>query len=245
MCFQVLFLENRYKYSSLKYEYKYRKKFKYKYLTLKYKYFYAKEKQKNISLVNGGRKLVSICETDSCNNAPLTAESLEIVITKVMEKSSENMLKLIDGLLEKSKENVEKVISFSNNNLKNLFVKFDSNMKQVVEKIHATLSTLSTSISEFQKQVFKQNETPLIESMTKAFWAVDQERKDEERRASNEIISGLEQQPGASDRDIVTLLCRLSRRLSKLAKSVERRLIKFTGEKSSKLNNDQPFRLNK
>ncbi|ESO08315.1 hypothetical protein HELRODRAFT_169120 [Helobdella robusta] len=130
--------------------------------------------------------------------------------------------------------------------------------------IHATLSTLGTSISECQKQVFKQNETLLIVSVIRALWAVDQERKDEKRRASNRSSMNFENRwvlrsalNFASDGEVVREVAPetkkvfinhdLSKRQAEQAflKRQERRLIKSTVEKSSKLNNDQPFRLNK
>ncbi|ESN90115.1 hypothetical protein HELRODRAFT_182809 [Helobdella robusta] len=155
-------------------------------------------------------------------------ESLE----KIIILSNNNLEKLFDKfdsnvtkLIEKSNENVRKSLAHSENILSKLFEStvirmealgnsFERAVKSMSEAVTesmgqllTTVAALSTSVSECQKQVLKMNETPLIESMTRALWAVDQERKDEERRASNVIISGMDMQPGINDKDAVSTLC--------------------------------------
>ncbi|ESN94492.1 hypothetical protein HELRODRAFT_164349 [Helobdella robusta] len=54
-----------------------------------------------------------------------------------------------------------------------------------MKELHSAMSTLATSVTDCQKQ----------------------EKKDEERRSKNVIISGLELQPGCNDKDMVLSLC--------------------------------------
>ncbi|ESN92837.1 hypothetical protein HELRODRAFT_164968 [Helobdella robusta] len=74
-------------------------------------------------------------------------------------------------------------------------------------QLHATLSTLGNSVSACQQQVTKINETPMFETMTRALWTVEQERKDDEQRSNYVIISGLELEQGGNDKDMVSSIC--------------------------------------
>ncbi|ESN94027.1 hypothetical protein HELRODRAFT_184488, partial [Helobdella robusta] len=158
--------------------------------------------------------------------ASIPVESFESIVAKILDKSNDHTMKCFDNLLKKSNKNLEKVITLSNSSLEKIFEKFDSSLTLALSnsferavrsmsdavtdsmcQLHNTMSTLSTSVSECQKQVLKLNETPMIEQMTKALWIVERERKDEERRANNVIISGLVEQSGINDRDIVLDLC--------------------------------------
>ncbi|ESN98650.1 hypothetical protein HELRODRAFT_162088 [Helobdella robusta] len=76
-----------------------------------------------------------------------------------------------------------------------------------MKELHSAMSTLATSVTDCQKQVTKLTESPMLETVTRALWSVEQERKDEERRSKNVIISGLELQPGCNDKDMVLSLC--------------------------------------
>ncbi|ESO12172.1 hypothetical protein HELRODRAFT_158635 [Helobdella robusta] len=171
----------------------------------------------------------------------IPVESFESILAKILDKSNDHTMKCFDNLLKKSNENLEKVITLSNNSLEKIFEKFDSSLTLVIEKSNENLrkslanseglmsklfestllrmEALSNSferavksiVSECQKQVLKLNETPMIEQMTKALWIVERERKDEERRANNVIISGLVEQSGINDRDILKTMCYLVR----------------------------------
>ncbi|ESN94321.1 hypothetical protein HELRODRAFT_164142 [Helobdella robusta] len=82
-----------------------------------------------------------------------------------------------------------------------------NSVTECMKELHSTMSTLDASIFECQQQVVKLNEPPMLEIMTRALWTVEQEKKDEERRSRNLIISGLELQTGSNNKDVVSSLC--------------------------------------
>ncbi|ESO04321.1 hypothetical protein HELRODRAFT_172681 [Helobdella robusta] len=144
-------------------------------------------------------------------------ENLETIVTKVLEKFNDNFLKCLEKVIDKSNENMVKVITLLNNNLdkietlSNSFVRAVKSMSNALTdsmtQLHATLSTLGNSVSACQQQVTKLNKTPMFKTMTRALWTVEQERKDDEQRSNNVIISGLELEQGGNDKDMVSPIC--------------------------------------
>ncbi|ESO10197.1 hypothetical protein HELRODRAFT_168073 [Helobdella robusta] len=137
-------------------------------------------------------------------------EKFDSSLTLVIEKSNENLRKSLaisEGLMSKLFESTLLRMEGLSNSFERAVRSMSDAVTDSMCQLHNTMSTLSTSVSECQKQVLKLNETPMIEQMTKALWIVERERKDEERRANNVIISGLVEQSGINDRDIVLDLC--------------------------------------
>ncbi|ESO08332.1 hypothetical protein HELRODRAFT_169142 [Helobdella robusta] len=153
-------------------------------------------------------------------------------MVKVITLSNNNL----DKLLDESDANLSKIIEQSNDNLRKSLAHSEKIMSQLFEttflrieslsnsferavksmsnaltdsmtQLHATLSTLGNSVSARQQQVTKLNETPMFETMTRALWNVEQERKDDEQRSNNIIISELELEQGGNDKDMVSSIC--------------------------------------
>ncbi|ESN94356.1 hypothetical protein HELRODRAFT_164185 [Helobdella robusta] len=188
--------------------------------------------------------------TLSNNSLDKIFEKFDSNLTLVIEKSNENLRKSLansEGLMSKLFESTLLRMEVLSNSFERAVRSMSDAVTDSMCQLHNTMSTLTTSVSECQKQVLRLNETPMIEQMTKALRIVERERKDEERRANNVIISGLVEQSGI--RDIVLDFCKKHLAIKPQAeqayiKRQARRLAKLAGDKSKaeEADKEQPFR---
>ncbi|ESO10148.1 hypothetical protein HELRODRAFT_168012 [Helobdella robusta] len=112
-------------------------------------------------------------------------EKFDASLTTVIEKSNENLRKLLahsEGLMSKLFKSTLLRMEALSNSFERAVRSMSADVTDSMSHLHTAMSTLSTS----------------------ALWTVEQEKKDEERRANNVIISGLVQQPGVGDREVTT-----------------------------------------
>ncbi|ESO10384.1 hypothetical protein HELRODRAFT_183708 [Helobdella robusta] len=139
--------------------------------------------------------------TLSNNSLEKIFEKFDSSLTLVIEKSNENLRKSLansEGLMSKRFESTLLRMEAFSSSFERAVRSMSDAVTDSMCQLHNTMSTLSTSVSECQRHWWTMWTMCLVE----------RERKDEKRRANNEIISGLVEQSGINDRDIVLDLCK-------------------------------------